>query len=195
VSRHFERRSKQKSLITTILIVCGGKETEVNYFRKFPVDTKIVHVNITGRGKDPDRLVEHAIREKQSAKGSTYNQIWCVFDKDEFKEENFDNAIKKAKHAKIKVAYSNQCFELWYCLHFCFINSALHRDQYYAKLENELGTYKKNDSDIYHQIVKNQQQAINFAKKLYKNSAQLPPSQQDPVTLVYRLVNELNKFI
>lgn len=41
-----------------------------------------------------------------------------VFDKDDFPDEDFNNAIQKAKAQGIKVAYSNQAFEYWFILHF-----------------------------------------------------------------------------
>jgi len=43
------------------LIVCEGEKTEPNYFRKFPVDTKVIKLDIQGEGKNTKSLVEKAI--------------------------------------------------------------------------------------------------------------------------------------
>ena len=44
----------------------------------------------------PLKLVDKALEEKlkQERKGNTYNRVWIVFDKDEFKD--FNDAINRA---------------------------------------------------------------------------------------------------
>ena len=50
--------------------------------------------------------------------------------------------------------WSNQCVELWFLLHFSFMQSDIHRTEYWAKLtayfmQIGAGEYKKNRKDIY----------------------------------------------
>ena len=48
---------------------------------------------------------------------------------------------------------------------------------------------------LYTFFEKTQVQAIAYAAKLHKKQSDLKPSQQNPCTLVYELVNELNKCL
>ncbi|MBN1998598.1 RloB domain-containing protein [candidate division KSB1 bacterium] len=196
MGRGFQRTARKRALRTTILVVCGGK-TEVNYFSAFPVDTKVVFVKITGHGIDPKKLVKRAISERDNIvkTGTPYNQIWCVFDKDAFTDCDFNNAVKTATESGINVAYSNQCFELWYCLHYSRIDIPLHRNQYAEKLDKIWGKYVKTDTEHYALLKKKQKNAVKFAKELYSLKARRSPAKQDPVTLVYKLVETLNKYL
>lgn len=43
--------------------------------------------------------------------------MWCVFDKDDFKD--FDEAIRKsARYPKVNCAFSNEAIEYWFTLYF-----------------------------------------------------------------------------
>lgn len=57
-----------------------------------------------------------------------YQNIWVVFDKDDFKD--FDEAIRLGKEKGYKIAWSNQSFEYWLYLHFNYADTALHRDDW-----------------------------------------------------------------
>ena len=59
-----------------------------------------------------------------------YQNIWVVFDKDDF--EDFDQAIMEAARKGYKAAWSNQSFEYWIYLHFNYSDSALHRDEWWC---------------------------------------------------------------
>jgi RloB-like protein len=72
----------------TILIVCEGKNTEPSYFRQFRLASATVKA--LGLGFNTVSLVESAIDIANKGK---YDQVWCVFDKDDFSFENFNNAI------------------------------------------------------------------------------------------------------
>ena len=63
----------------------------------------------------------------------TIDECWVVFDKDDF-NQGFDNAINKALKKKLKVAYSNESFELWFLLHFDFMDSAVGRKDYNKRI-------------------------------------------------------------
>lgn len=177
------------------LICCEGAKTEPNYFESFRLPTKkVVELDIRGAGFNTDSLVKETMRLKDEG---DYDQIWCVFDRDSFKSKNFNDAIELAKNNNIKVAYSNQSFELWYLLHFNYHDTAMSRKDYVKKLEVYLKHYyQKNSETIYDEILGKQQIAIRNATKLLKTyQPNLSPEKDDPSTTVHILVSELNKFI
>ncbi len=47
-----------------------------------------------------------------------YDQVWCVFDRDDLLPRQISEALHYAQQGAIRVAFSNQAFELWYLLHF-----------------------------------------------------------------------------
>jgi hypothetical protein len=104
------------------LIVCEGEKIEPYYFKGFRVP-KVV-IEIKGAAGDPTRLVNSA---KKLADEDEYDQTWCVFDRDEgvWTAQNFNNALQNAKTYGFQVAYSNECFELWYILHFQFLSTGV----------------------------------------------------------------------
>ncbi|WP_338553512.1 RloB family protein [Paenibacillus sp. KS-LC4] len=201
----YSRKSRgTKEKRETFLIVCEGKQTEPNYFRSFPIKSEVVHLDIRGEGKNTISLVQEAVKLKNAAikQGKPYVQVWCVFDKDSFSNEQFNNAIKLCKDVSIDYAYSNEAFELWYLLHFNYIDTALSREQYKDMLSERLGkTYRKEDPNIYALLQQKgrEDQAIQRAKKLEKHhisiNGKLDPCNQNPSTNVFKLVEILNKFV
>ncbi|OGT08938.1 MAG: hypothetical protein A2X78_00085 [Gammaproteobacteria bacterium GWE2_37_16] len=64
--------------------------------------------------KEKDKLGKQEICEEDG------DQIWCVFDVDAFYEnqpEKLLKAIENAHENNIKIAYINECFELWIFMH------------------------------------------------------------------------------
>uniref|UniRef100_B8HV58 Abortive phage resistance protein n=1 Tax=Cyanothece sp. (strain PCC 7425 / ATCC 29141) TaxID=395961 RepID=B8HV58_CYAP4 len=182
--RKIDTREKRQRF----LIVCGGKETETNYFESFRLPGMV-----KGFGVNPSQLVDKAA---ELAQKDDYDQVWCVFDRDDFPADDFNNAIKIAESKKYKVAYSNQAFELWYVLHFEFLNSAIPRNDYCKKLNHLLKCeYKKNSEDIYDQLLSRQNTAIKHSENLLKQYNPFNPAKDDPSTTVHLLVKELNRFI
>lgn len=184
------------------LIVCEGEKTEPNYFNIFKDKIKLKHrdsvfIKIEGEGKNTTSLMEVAIRLKNRAIPD-YSQVWCVFDKDSFTDEQFNQACQMAETHDIQIAYSIESFELWYVLHFEYQQSALHRDQYTSKLETYLGEYEKNDPKIHDKIIQaggSQERAISFAKRLSDSTNHLIFSRRNPSSSVYKLVEQLNRFV
>jgi RloB-like protein len=173
------------------LIVCEGTKTEPNYFNSFRVPKDVIDVR--GLGENPSRLVESA--KKLKDKGD-YDQVWCVFDRDSWTPEDFKNAIQNAKAQKFGVAYSNEAFELWYILHFEFLNAGISRSDYSSKLSCLMGQkYLKNSETIYEELLDRQSIAIQNATKLLQQYSSPDPARDNPSTTVHLLVQELNKSI
>ena len=191
------RRGETRPLRDRILIVCEGAKTEPNYFRAFPVKIDVVEIQIQGVGANTVSLVRDAIRRKEDARqdGAPFNQVWCVFDRDEFPAAHFNEAFRLANANGVSIAYSNQCFELWYFLHFDFNDAAIHRHAYAEKLATRLGRkYEKNDPGMYEALKGRQTTAIRNAKKLLSRYSPCCPETDDPSTIVYLLVERLNEF-
>lgn len=105
-----------------------------------------------------------------------------------------------------KVAWSNQLFEYWIYLHFHYSDSVLHRDDWNEKLnrifkEYKLGSekYQKNYEDIYEfvDMYDGVNAAIKHAKRRMADfkAGQDSPSEYDPGTTVYKLVEELQGYL
>jgi hypothetical protein len=187
------------------LIVCEG-QTEELYFKSFPVQTANVKAEPSGRSNSS--LVEYT---RILSEDEDYDEIWCVFDFDhkgtvKGQKEDFDKAITLAIKNKFKCAYSNDAFELWFVLHFQNIDQKQLRTFYYKKLSEywEIN-YEKNGKakafakTIYSILSKdnraNQDLAIRYAKALFKKHKAKEYHKHNPVTIVYELVEELNKHL
>ncbi len=119
-----------------LLIICEGSNTEVEYLRSIPAPN--ADVKIIGGCGSKTALVKKAwtLSQREAHKG---REIWCVYDLD-YKgdqvgqKEDFNNSIKMAESKGMKVAYSNDAFELWFVLHYKPIEQALLRFQHYEML-------------------------------------------------------------
>jgi hypothetical protein len=191
-SRSYSHRNQDtKDVKQRFLIVCGAAETEINYFKSFRVPKDVVPIPV-----DPCQLVKKA-RKLVDEDEDGYDQVWCVFDRDpglhSFTAENFNNAFQNAETHGFHIAYSNECFELWYILHFQYLNTAMPRSDYATKLRELLGQkYLKNDPKMYQKLVENQPIAIKNAKKLLVSYDRANPEQDNPSTTVHLLVQALN---
>lgn len=195
------RSLKRKSSVRgyppkTFLIVCEGEKTEPNYFKAFKLSS--AKVRVEGCGRNTYSLVKKTMELRDIAINSdeTYDEVWCVFDRDSFPLQNFNAAVKLAKREKIRIAYSNEAFEIWYLLHFHYFHTALHREDYKKKLSDLLShSYKKNSPTMYKELLDKQQIALKNAEKLLITYNPNDPGNDNPSTTVHQLVTELNKFL
>ena len=199
------REEGTRGKIVRFLIVCEGEKTEPNYFRSF-IDNRrseVKEVNVKGCGCSTCQLIIEAkkIREKlEHERQVSFDRVWLVFDKDEFKD--FNKAIADAKKEGMNCAWSNQAFELWYVLHFQYLDTGVDRKQYIEMIEDKVKKasksktfkYKKNDKDFY-QILQehgDEEQAIKRAQKLRENMGKKKNyATHNPRTEVDLLVDEL----
>lgn len=190
-----QRSSKRKRQLRKILIVCEGEKTEPSYFKSFPEKPDVFDsLDVEGIGNNTIFVVKKAIelRDKALKEGTPYIEAWAVFDKDDFSQTDFEAAINIAVENRIHVAYSIECFELWYLLHFNFYDTAMHRKDYFDKLSVLLKQkYEKNNENMYSLLRTRIDTAIKNASKLHVRQMSLPIKMQNPVTLVYELVQKL----
>ncbi len=195
-----KRPFDRQDVLPRFLIVCEGKKTEPYYFRGFRVPKDVAEIDVKGLGKTPLQLVEKALRLRSKAAVkldlNEYDQVWCVFDKDDWEDDKFNDLIEEAKNEGLDIAYSNQAFELWFLLHFHYYDYPMHRSQYEGELSKLLGRrYKKNSPDMYYRLYSKQKTAINNAEQLLELYVPRNPAKDNPSTTVHRLVKELNRFL
>ena len=206
-SRKSNNRNERPS---TCLIMTEGIETEVNYFgnmrdiinKRFQqreIETNYP-IKVEGTGRSTSVLVREAIKKRSQG---NFSDVWVVFDKDA--NIDFDEAIKLAKDNNIKVAWSNESFELWLLLHFQNLNASLPRDRYIQMLDRHFKTYSLNNGSYSKTILNifditkdRVEQAISRSEKLkqeYKEDGVFSQTSMNPCTTVDALVNELLPYI
>jgi hypothetical protein len=192
----------------SILIVCEGENTEPSYFNQFRLSS--AKVKSVGEGYNTISLVNRAFELSQQ---ESFDQVWCVFDKDDFNEQDFNDAIQIAKSNNFGVAYSNQAFEYWLILHFNdHQGGGMHRNDYNDKINSLLKPYKvKYDGNVSKIIeedffelldgidekTKNKRVdlAIARAERNDKQFDHTNPAREESSTTVFRLVQELLKHL
>ncbi|MGQ7871457.1 RloB family protein [Sunxiuqinia sp. sy24] len=191
----------------TILIVCEGENTEPSYFRQFRLSSATVKA--IGEGYNTVSLVNRAV---QLSNKNRYDQVWCVFDKDDFSTNDFNNAIQIANANDFGVAYSNQAFEYWVILHFDdHQGGGMHRNDYDKKINELLKPFglsydgkgsKVITEEIFElmdsideKLNKNRKYiAIKRAKRNLKKHDENNQALAESSTTVYKLVEELIKY-
>jgi hypothetical protein len=192
----------------SILIVCEGENTEPSYFNQFRLSSATI--KSVGEGYNTISLVNRAIQLRNLGK---YDQVWCVFDKDDFNDTDFNNAIQKAESRNFGVAYSNQSFEYWLILHFDdHQGGGMHRNNYSGKINKLLepfdviydGAGCKIIEENFYELLDGVDEktgklrvelAIARAERNYNRSGHSNPAREESSTTVFRLVKELLKYI
>ena len=198
------REQGTRGKIVRFLIVCEGKKTEPNYFKAFTERwSEVKEVNVKGCGCSTCQLINEAKKIQENLEHErqvSFDRVWLVFDKDEFKD--FNKAIAKAKKEKMNCAWSNEAFELWYVLHFQYLDTGVDRKQYIGMIEDKVRKaskdrkfkYKKNDVGFY-QILQehgDEAQAMSRAQRLRgSHEGEVDYDAHNPRTEVDLLVKEL----
>ncbi len=203
-----ERPVAELTAKPSILIVCEGENTEPSYFNQFRLSS--AKVTPVGEGYNTISLVNRAIELSQQA---GFDQVWCVFDKDDFNEQDFNDAIQIAKSNSFGVAYSNQAFEYWFILHFNdHQGGGMHRNDYNDRINSLIKPYKVKydgngskivEEDFFELLdgidekTKNKRVDLAIARA-ERNDRQFDhtnPAREESSTTVFRLVQELLKHL
>lgn len=143
-------------------IFCEGEQTEPKYFQGFkkmieknPIYRDMVLIEIEPCGAETLRVIGQAekyVKENKITRG----QIWCVYDKDSFPARDFNGVIARAEtlnrqntNVQYHTAWSNECIEFWFLLHFANYRSNNDRSDYVRFLDETfrklgIGRYQKN---------------------------------------------------
>lgn len=219
------RPVRSKKYVYFVLIVCEDQNTEPTYFRQFEklfetlLPEETVYVKRVGTGRNSLGVVKAAIDERirvfEDNNHRNIDEAWVVFDKDDLDQTpgnriNFKAAFDLAEKEKIKVAYSNECFELWLALHFIDINpsSPLPRQDIYKRLGEAVNSalpdgekpfnYVHGAADVVNYVLRfgdeNAAMARAAALQRYHKMQAHAPIDSNPVTYVDALVKSLREW-
>ena len=139
------------------LIVTEGTDTEPAYFgairdiinKTYP---DRIQLNIFGIGDNTLNLFQKA-KQLASSSANGYKHVWIVYDTDDFPAEHINRTAALCEEESTEetiyhAIWSNQCIELWFLLHFGFMQADIHRSTYWPKLSDflasqNLGSYTK----------------------------------------------------
>lgn len=202
-------QKKQRELLDElppyIYIVSEGTKTEPYYIRgltdeinkKFYNFSSRERVYVRGTGKNTKGLLEYA-RKQVERDFPQAAVVWLMYDRDDFPLDNFDNtqnsALNRKDKREYKVAWSNECIELWFLLHYQDLKVNVGRKRY-QKLLEEKCNYNKSMENIYEVLKDKTEIAILRAKRQYEEYDDKTPSQMCPATRVYQLAEELRRFL
>jgi hypothetical protein len=199
---NFKRKVANRKQRKSFLIVCEGKSTEPIYFESF----RLSSVKVKGTGYNTFSLVKKAIELKKHH--SAVDEVWCVFDKDDYSKKAVIRAFNMADKENIRIAFSNESFELWYLLHIQYIDCQIGRSEYIKRLDaylKPLGIQYSKSLNIAESIRDKQLDAIKNAERLintYSNNIDKTQKafnkrypfdtiNSGPFTSVHDLVQEL----
>ncbi|MFE2751718.1 RloB family protein [Actinosynnema sp. NPDC059335] len=94
-------------------MVSGGEKTENQYFSGLRLARR-VPITVKCKVDAPHNLVKYAARLRDRYR-EEFQAVWCVVDVDNF---DIAAAVREADTAKVNLAVSDPCFELWLLLHF-----------------------------------------------------------------------------
>lgn len=188
------------------LIVTEGQKTEPLYFEEVRrrINNRfrgnLISVKVVGVGMNTESLLEEAKRIA-SDDIDGYTHVWVVYDKDSFPDDSFNAVGVKCETActsrtQFHAIWSNESFELWYLLHFEYLQSALGREMYTEKLDAYLrgaglGKYTKTRGDMFVALESHLDTAISNAKRLEEINIDRTPAESCPGTKVHHLLQEL----
>ena len=199
-----KRKENVREKLVRFLIVCEGTKTEPHYFEALIKNyiSTVREVTIEGEGRATVALVDRTLEIKQELErknAMSFDRVWVVFDKDDF--DDFNDAIKKANKLGFHSAWTNEAFELWYYLHFEYLDTGIGRADYIKKLEEafkeKLGDshfeYKKGNPDIYSLLQQygREDLAKRFAQQLRGLYTGTDYAAHKPCTMVAKMVEEL----
>lgn len=149
--------TRSEEAINLFIIFCEDDVSEPTYFNSFA--TEILRVSSIGNQKSGHQnlqatitkcmesgYMEFSVTEGYRLKNMVTEHLWCVYDRDlentdlsqidPQKSVGWSAAIVMANKAGLKVAWSNDAFELWILLHFETITpkQVRHRDYIYDRL-------------------------------------------------------------
>lgn len=191
------------------LIVSEGVKTEPNYIKsvadiineKCGDISRHDRIKVYGTGMNTRSLLKFVYNMVESENYQHFTEIWLMYDKDDFPYDDFDNTQfsidgqSNPKHS-YHAAWSNNCLELWFVLHFQELKSNIPREQYIEILKRYF-PYDKTSPDIYNQIISHngsEEKAIQRAKELYCGYENTPPARMNPATRVFELIELLRNY-
>ena len=202
-----KRPSTTRKTRDTVLILTNGR-TEKCYFDSITSGFRSIY-KIDARYKNCQ--CNELVRWATEFDASYFNQIWCVFDiDDELKEGHLLQALKLAADNNIKIAFSNEAFEVWLLYHLSSsVPSSLTRNTYGKEINKQLKSQgksvkyaKANKNLLTTEFIPKIQVATESAKRAYQlleaahqrvyfNNTNYPIWDWKSATTVYKLIEVL----
>jgi len=209
----YRGKKQHREVHPKIFIWSHTQKAEIEYFQDFK---NYLRTSLLVAKKEicwtPQELLGKVIQWKErNVFKEDGDQVWCIFDVDDFykKEQSKKELLKLIENAKnndVRIAYTNECFELWILLHFEKPTSPICRGKNIEKRiqqifkKNKLGEFKKNQK-VFHILLPFQQQAIKNAQKLLSsdyekiNWEKVLSEEGNPSTSIHFLVEEIKLLI
>jgi hypothetical protein len=180
-----------------MLIICEGEKTEPKYFENYrTAKNNLDVIPIPSSRKDVGNIVKFTQKKLQDLDIKGGDSIWCVFDCDENTDDSISKAYKNAGKS-INMCLSNPSFELWFLLHFSYVDTSLQNEGLIELLKRQIAGYSKN-SDYFQALEPLTDTAVKNAKRLEKlhldNGTDLNSTQSNPSTQVYRIIEVIQQF-
>ena len=152
------------------------------------------------------------LRKAAAKSHITYAKIWCVFDRDpvagtEVRQDdaiarNFRRAFDLARTSPgIAIIWANECFELWYLLHFAYQNTPISRERIYKRLSQPepdgLGKkYDKSDTSVFEALKGDRRRTAKKNSKTLLDSygGEVKPADDNPSTNIHELIIVLEQL-
>ena len=177
------------------LFVTEGTKTEPNYLNGM-IDQICARYGaacrrqfeVYGEGHNTLGLLTRAEQRLINA-SDDFQHVWLVYDQDDFPKDHFDNTVKRCEALNLKhqeqgrdtvfhPIWSNQCVELWFLLHFEYLQADVAREQYQEMLSQFLGKkYEKNDPQLFALLFPRVKTALYNAKQLRRQYPDNAPFQ------------------
>lgn len=209
-----KRKSVKRRIKIHDLLVTNGEQTEINYFKKLSEEIRIklktapsdsIQFDFKFVKGDPLVVQGEAIRIYEEAKRNNlfYNNVWLIFDKDDFTSFSFNQAILRTekysvgKGVQFCCLWSNQCIELWFLLHFIKLSTNIARKEYFKKLSKILNVkYEKNEKELVELFEKNGGElgkAVKYANQLLTEHKDKSYAKKVPATNVVKFFEHYSK--
>lgn len=195
-----DRRPAIKKVLR-YLIVTEDEKSGALYIQGFKIPQSFADVVTIGGIGHTDTLVRKALKLREAAiiNKEPYIFTWCVFDRNDFPKLNFNRAFELArKYIDVEVIWVNECFELWYLLHYCYRTTPISRHDLPAELSrsNRLGKeYDKADPSIFGLLENKMKTAIKHAGQLEAfYGKNVSPVDDNPSTNIHHLIKDLLKL-
>ena len=176
------------------LIVCEDSKSSLDYLMKFEIPQVYAEILSEGGAGNTVSVVDKAIELKIEAerRHQPFIHCWCVIDRDEHPQDRYKLAFERAKQNKdVSVVWANECFELWYLLHFCYRDTGIGRADLYKELSKQdrlSRKYDKADKAVFELLKDKRHTAHRNAARLLEFN---PSSLTNPSTNVHLLVAAL----
>lgn len=194
------RKSGNKS-INSAWIFCEGK-TEYNYFAQLKAVERISGLQIRPiicEDKNIVKLLEYSVNyRKHHAKDFIKgDSIFYVFDRDSNTNKDFEQAEKIVKNSS-QLIISNPCFEYWILCHFELYYEPMQPQLLKLKLRKHLGSYKKNNPNIYNDTKDKIETAKDYSKKIYQiyvdKNEKILREESNPATMIFGLIELIQQY-